>query len=308
MRSALVITIKQMEKRLQKHYKDKLSDDSTWTQKEHAEDGLLFGKNLGKRLSLDETSLSNGELYTILTNKEACGLKGSIVAMIKGTKASQIIEIINKIAPHRRKMVKEVTVDMAPNMNLVIKKCFPKAQSVTDRFYVQKLATEAVQEQRIKYRWEAIEQENNAIIIAKKQQITYKEQLLDNGDSKRQLLARSRYLLFKSENKWTHSQITRASILFKLYPKIEKAYQLAQKLMYVYDNNTDKSVAKLKLAQWYNRFENQGFKSFNTISRTIQIHYDNILNYFDNRSTNASARPFNAKIKSLKTNLEELEM
>jgi len=289
-----------MEKRLQKHYKDKLSDDSTWTQKEHAEDGLLFGKNLGKRLSLDETSLSNGELYTILTNKETCGLKGSIVAMIKGTKASQIIEIINKIAPHRRKMVKEVTVDMAPNMNLVIKKCFPKAQSVTDRFYVQKLATEAVQEQRIKYRWEAIEQENNAIIIAKKQQITYKEQLLDNGDSKRQLLARSRYLLFKSENKWTHSQITRASILFKLYPKIEKAYQLAQKLMYVYDNNTDKSVAKLKLAQWYNQVENQGFKSFNTISRTIQIYYDNILNYFDNRSTNAAAESFNAKIKEFR--------
>lgn len=102
---------------------------------------MLFGKNLGKRLSLDETSLSNGELYNILTNKEACGLKGSIVAMVKGTKASQII---NKIAHHRRKMVKEVTVDMAPNMNLVIKQCFPKVQSVTDRFHMQKLALEAV--------------------------------------------------------------------------------------------------------------------------------------------------------------------
>jgi len=49
-------------------------------------------------------------------------------------------------------------------------------------------------------------------------------------------------------------------------------------------------------------------KSFNTISRIIQIHYDNILNYFVNRSTNAAAASFNAKIKSLKTNLEELEM
>jgi hypothetical protein len=28
-------------------------------------------ENLGKRLSIDETALSNGELYTILTNKAA---------------------------------------------------------------------------------------------------------------------------------------------------------------------------------------------------------------------------------------------
>lgn len=261
---------------------------------------MLFGKNLGKRLSLDETSLSNGELYTILTNKDACGLKGSIVAMIKGTKASDIIQVIHKIAPHRRKLVKEVTVDMAPNMNLVIKKCFPKAQSVTDRFHVQKLSLEAVQEQRIKYRWEAIEQENKAITMAKQQQVPYKEEILENGDTKRQLLARSRYLLFKSENKWTLSQINRASILFKLYPKIEKAYQLAQKLKYIYENNTDKNVARLKLAQWYNQVEKEGFKSFNTITRTIQIHYENILNYFDNRSTNAAAESFHAKVKEFR--------
>jgi hypothetical protein len=38
-----------------------------------------FPENIGKRLSIDETSLSNGELYTILTNKAAKGKKGAIV-------------------------------------------------------------------------------------------------------------------------------------------------------------------------------------------------------------------------------------
>ncbi|WP_299215237.1 transposase, partial [uncultured Dokdonia sp.] len=42
------------------------------------------------------------------------------------------------------------------------------------------------------------------------------------------------------------------------------------------------------------------FKSFNTIARTMSIHYKNILNYFDNRSTNASAESFNAKIKAFR--------
>lgn len=220
--------------------------------------------------------------------------------MIKGTKASDIIEVINKISSERRKIVKEVTVDMAPNMNLVIKKCFPKAQSVTDRFHVQKLALEAVQEQRIKYRWEAIEEENIAINQAKEQHTNYKEEILENGDTKRQLLARSRYLLFKTQSKWTNSQKLRASILFKLYPNIEKAYNLAQQLKYIYENNTNKSTARLKLAHWYNEVEKEGFKSFNTIARTIQNHYENILNYFNNRSTNASAESFNAKIKEFR--------
>jgi hypothetical protein len=56
----------------------------------------LFSKNLGKRLSIDETSFSNGELYTILTNKAGKGKKGTIVAMIAGTKADTVTAIIEK--------------------------------------------------------------------------------------------------------------------------------------------------------------------------------------------------------------------
>ncbi|MDA9089850.1 transposase [Maribacter arcticus] len=277
-----------------------MSDFTTWIQKEHAQDWLLYGKNLGKYLSLDETSLSNGELYTILTNKEARGKKGAIIAIVKGTKAMDVIAVINKIPESRRNMVKEVTVDMAGSMNLIAKKCFPKTEIVTDRFHVQKLATEAVQEERIRIRWEILEQENKIIEQAKNQNKTYKPELLDNGDTKRQLLARSRYLLFKPKRKWTTSQITRAELLFKLYPNILKAYELSQGLSYVFENNNDKNVARLKLAQWYDKVEKAGFKSFNTISRSIQMHYQTILNYFNNRSTNASAESFNAKIKEFR--------
>lgn len=51
-------------KKLQYYYKIHLSDFNDWSQKSHVKNWLLFGKNLGKYLSLDETSLSNGELYT----------------------------------------------------------------------------------------------------------------------------------------------------------------------------------------------------------------------------------------------------
>jgi hypothetical protein len=57
---------------------------------------LLFPENIGRRLSIDENSVSNGEPYTILTNKSAKVRKGIIVAMVAGTKAETIIAIIEK--------------------------------------------------------------------------------------------------------------------------------------------------------------------------------------------------------------------
>nr|WP_245905345.1 transposase [Gelidibacter algens] len=54
------------------------------------------------------------------------------------------------------------------------------------------------------------------------------------------------------------------------------------------------------MAHWYDKIEKSEFKSFNTIARSIQMHYNSILNYFDNRSTNASAESFNAKIKEFR--------
>lgn len=262
---------------------------------------MLFSKNIGKRLSIDETSLSNGELYTILTNKAAKGKAGSIVAMVTGTKADTVIAIIEKIPLKQRNLVTEITLDMAGNMGLIAKKCFPNATRVTDRFHVQKLATEALQEIRIKYRWQAIDQENSAIEASKKSRKRFEPEVLINGDTLKQLLARSRYFLYKNKSKWSQSQLERANLLFELYPDIHKAYNLTQELRTIFEKTSDKIIGYAKLAKWHEKVNQSGFKSFNTISRTIINHYQTILNYFDNRSTNASAESFNAKIKAFRT-------
>ncbi len=85
-----------------------MSEFKAWNQKSHAKSWLLFPKNIGSRLSLDETAFSNGDLYTILTNKTAKGKKGAIIAMVKGTKAETVIKILHKIPLKQRKKVKEV--------------------------------------------------------------------------------------------------------------------------------------------------------------------------------------------------------
>lgn len=155
---------------------------------------LLFSKNIGSHLSLDDTAFSNGDLYTILTNKKSKGRKGAIIAMVKGTKAETVIKIPHKTSLKQRKKVKEATLDMAGNMGLIVKKSFPNTTHVIDRFHIQKLALDALQEIRIKHHWEAINKENNAIEDARNNSLKYLNKLLTNGDTLKQLLARSRYL------------------------------------------------------------------------------------------------------------------
>jgi hypothetical protein len=90
-------------------------------------------------------ALSNGELYTILTQQSSKGKKGTIVAMIAGTKAQTVI----------RKNTAKTTKCFWDNTwhgskhGIDCKKMFPNATRVTDRFHA-KLALEALQEIRIK--------------------------------------------------------------------------------------------------------------------------------------------------------------
>lgn len=284
-------------------YKDYLSDYYSWPQAGHAEEWILFPDNIEERLSIDETALSNGELYTIITNKKAKGRKGALVAMVNGTSSDKVIKVLKKIPLSKRRKVKEVTLDMASSMNKIVRTSFPKATQVIDRFHVQKLAYDALQEIRIKHRWEAIDIESEAIREARYNQTHYEPTVFANGDTVKQLLARSRYLLFKSSDNWTAKQKERAKILFAQYPDIERAYRLTHSLRMIFAHNSNKSIALTKLAQWYDKVEKSGFKSFRSIMNTMHDNYREILNYFDNRSTNASAESFNAKLKAFRATL-----
>lgn len=132
-------------------------------------------------------------------------------------------------------------------------------------------------------RWdsnEAIDQKNEQVKHSKTTGQEYVAETFANGNSRKQLLARSRYLLYKSPDKWTMSQKERASILFKEYPEIKKAYKLVNNLRKIFNQVNDIKVAYTKLAHWYNEVEKSGFKSFQTVANSISINYRSILNYF----------------------------
>ncbi|WMJ72927.1 transposase [Cytophagaceae bacterium ABcell3] len=287
---------------LRRHYKKKSSGFKQWEQKEHAEDYLVFPDNIGEHLSIDEVALSKGELYTFVTNKNGRGKRGSLVASVKGTLSANIIQVLEKIPLEQRNKVKEVTLDMAKNMESSARTCFPMANLVTDRFHVVRLALEALQHIRVNQRWVELDMENKAIEAAKKNGVRYKAPLLPNGDTPKQLLARCRYVFAKKKADWTQSQEQRANIAFENYPDLKKAYDHVLEFRLIYESNTKISAEK-KFNEWINKTHEMEIKEFLTVANTVSNHMSNILNFFDNRSTNANAESFNSKIKLFRANL-----
>jgi len=286
---------------LSRQYKFHLSNFLYWKEEKYNAEFMLFKKNMGTHLSIDETSLSQGELYTIVTNKAAKGKKGSLVAIIRGVKSENVIFALSRLPESKRKMVQEMTLDLSPTMKLISKTCFPCASLVCDRFHVQRLMNEAVSDLRISYRWQAIDLENAEIQLGKEMGQRYIPHVFPNGDTRRQLLARSRHIVLKNSSKWTQSQIQRAEILFEEYPEIKIAYDVSFELTQIYNLKIKKEVALTKLAHWYNKVDKLNCKFFKSVIQTMQNNYRDIVNYFDNRSTNASAESFNAKIKAFRS-------
>ena len=93
---------------------------------------------------------------------------------------------------------------MSNAMNAIIRAPFPNAAIVTDRFHVQQLISEVVQEIRIAHRREALQEETAAILAAQKEKRIYQPTLYENGDTKKQLLARSHYVYSNTEANGRH--------------------------------------------------------------------------------------------------------
>ena len=187
--------------------------------------------------------MSCGELYTFVTDRDAHGGKGALVAAIRGTKAETVVAVLDRIPSARRKTVTEITLDLSSSMMLIARRSFSKATVTNDWFHVHKLYYDAIDELRISLRWMARDIENEEIERCRKAGIPYAPFRYANGDTRRQLLARAKYILTKHASKWTKLQQWRADIIFEFYPELKRAYDLAMDLTDIFNQKVDKDVA-----------------------------------------------------------------
>ncbi|MCH3969430.1 MAG: transposase [Prevotella sp.] len=320
--------------RLERSYKDYLSDFRQWEQKPHASDWILLEKNMGPRLSIDETSLQE-DLFTILSNKDGHGRRGTVIAAVRGTKASEVIRILMQIPQEKRIEVREVTMDFSDSMYSIVSAVFPNATIVIDCFHIIKRCGDAVEEIRLRSKREAIKDQRkkqaefrNKLEQRVKQRKYYrkkhprrykgrkrgrkpirlnerfKPEILDNGDTGVELLTRSRGLLRVSRNNWSDTQKIRAGLLFSLYPKIKEAYNLVDSLRNVFRMKTlDRVNARNRLHEWYQKVAGCSLREVKSARDAVRFKEEEVLNYFINRSTNAAAESLNSKLKRFRAQL-----
>ena len=309
-------------------YKDHLSGFPEWTEAEHAEDWLIFPQNMGPRVSIDETSLSNGELYTIVANKDGHARQGTLIALVKGTKAEDVIAALERIDATLRDKVTEITMDFSDTMEAIATACFPKAEIIVDRFHAQKLANDAMQEIRMEEKRAAAKDEAKLKKAFKKRKElqmkrrkkgkkdnrgrkpsrkneAYVPFRYANGDTRVELLTRSRYLLMVSADKWTESQKQRAAILFENHPRIQQAYSLAHSLRVRYSKKHDDPILGYEsIRLWIKEARESSMEAFTSVADTMEDKFSNVIKYFNNRATNAFAESLNAKIKDFRARLK----
>jgi len=249
---------------------------------------ILNPENFGEDMAIDDKGISR-EGYTVLSNKKS----GKIAALIMSTKSSIVCEVLQNIPGNIRMNVKTISKDLAAGYDWVARTMFMNAQRVGDKFHVLKLGFEAMQAVRIRCRQEVLTKERE------EQKTKTNKRKYENGETKKELLARGRYLLFKFRIEWTRTQEERAEILFREFPEIKTAYELVVLFREFYSiplGNREK--AKEALKKWHTAVSQKNIEELLNFSFTVQRHEPEILNYFDEGHTNAFAESLNSKIES----------
>lgn len=321
---------------LGKAYRDKLSDFNVWDQRSHATEWILHEANIGEYMSIDETAPSRGDLYTILSNKNGHGRKGTIASIVSGTNSKDLTAVFNRIPLEKRLGVREVTMDFSDSMSAAVTHSFPNARITIDCFHVVQLVTSALGEIRMRHKRSEMKEDarlrkefrnrikrNNGQRrkreLDRKQagvtkstkgrkpnraNIQYVPPRLENGDTAVELLTRSRYLISQSRDKWTDSQKKRARILFDRYPDILDAYNLVNRLRNIFKNKgCSVVVGKSELQAWCDDVRQTKLDSLKAAAETIESRIDEVANYFEQRHTNASAESLNSKLKGFRSML-----
>lgn len=264
-------------------------------------------------MAIDEKNISN-EIYTIISNR----VTGKIALMIMTTKIKLIKDLLYKLPNTTLFAVKSITMDLAQGFDDLARELFMNAYMIGDKFHVIVRAITAVQDVRIRFRQEALTKERERIEahkseeaekrnLAKQNGETYKTKKYppakkyNNGETIMEILARSRYLLFKFRRQWTPSQIERAEILFREFPEIEKAYNLICSFRSFYNCSFGKKAnvnnAKKKLDKWIRKAGCCNIIEIENFISTVQNNKQKILNYFKSGETNAYAESLNNRIQ-----------
>ena len=210
---------------------------------------------------MDEFSKRKGHqnFATVVGDVEA----GTLIEVIDSHEQDEIIEVLEQQPLAVREKIEEVSVDMWGGFPKVVKKVFPKAVIVIDRFHVAK----------------AVNKELN--------QIRRQAGVTDRG---------SKFLLLKNGEELTEEETAKLEQILKRSTRLRKAYALKEGLRAIYEQPLTVEEGKRQILEWLG----EARAVYGAVITTIRNHLDGISNYFRNRTTSGAMEGINNRIKLIK--------
>jgi len=224
-----------------------------------------------RHVGIDELSYRRHHKYiTTVVNHEA----GVVVWAKEGKNAATLCAFFEELGPERCKLIETVTIDMSQAYISAVQKMVPNATLIFDRFHVQRLVQDALDETRRDEVREASTKEE------------------------KKKLKNTRWSLLKSSFNLTDSDTQTLDELAESNKDLFRGHLLKESFAAILDRRQI-NVAKRNLDQWITDATASGLVHFQRVARTIKKHMDGILEYVRTRFTNARTEGMNGKIRTI---------
>lgn len=236
-----------------------------WVQEAVEKDNLQDVRSI----AADETSFKRGQSYVTVIIDAA---KRRVIDVEDGRAAQQIIDFSYKLEEKGGscERISFVSSDLSSAYRTGFQFCFPNARHTVDKFHVKKLLLDALDE------------------VRKSEQ---QEQKVKRKFSKK--------LLMIPETRQTKEQRDKVAQLSREYPKTGRAFRMVQALDTVYASSNEET-AKERLEGLYRWMRRSRLEPMKRVAKTLRSYFEEILNFFRSRLTNAICEGINSMIQAAK--------
>lgn len=222
-------------------------------------------------IGVDELSYRRHHEYiTVVVDHK----RGHVVWAQPGKNADTLKAFFDELGPQRCAKLEAVTIDMSGAYIKAVTECSPQAQLIFDRFHVQRLVQDAVDEVR-----------RDEVRAAA-------------SDEERKELKGTRWSLLKSFWNLSLFDSSRLVLLQRDNKRLYRAYLLKEAMVGVLDCR-DESLARKKLDEWVRWARRSRLEPFKRVAATIREHAEGIIAYVRSGLSNGRTEGLNGKARTI---------
>jgi transposase len=221
-------------------------------------------------IGVDELSYRRHHEYvTVVVDHNS----GAVVWAHEGKNADTLRAFFDELGPERCARLEAVTIDMSAAYIQAVKEAAPGAELVFDRFHVQRLAHDALDQVR-------------------------RDEVRQADPSDKSELKGTRFALQK--NPWNLSQLETSKLadLQRQNARLYRAYLLKESLAGILDRKQP-NVARNKLQEWVAWALRSRLAPFVRVAGTVRKYLDGIVGYVRSRLSNGRVEGLNGKIRTI---------